>query len=290
MLDEPTAAIAVAGDANSILGNVLVNNYDGIVFQAGENNQVVGNAIEDSSNPYGESSYGLMFWGASNNTSYHNNFINNAAQAGEASTGSSFPVNTWDNGYPSCGNYWSDYQTRYPKAAAIGLSGIGDIPYVIDSQNNDSYPLMAPFSEAFLLNYLQEIAPPQISITSPTDQTYNSSNVLLAFSANKTINWAGYSLDGKQNVTLTANRTLASGVTVSNNLSNLMRGWHTITVFANDTFGDMSASQTVNFSVAPPSPAPTPTVPELSWLIILPLLLFMFYVAVALRDRKTKSS
>ena len=48
MLDEPTAAIAVAGDANSILGNVLVNNYDGIVFQAGENNQVVGNAIEDS--------------------------------------------------------------------------------------------------------------------------------------------------------------------------------------------------------------------------------------------------
>lgn len=34
------------------------------------------------------------------------------------------------------------------------------------------------------------------------------------------------------------------------------------------------------------TPTPTPTVPELSWLAILPLLLFMFSVAVILRNRK----
>ncbi len=35
------------------------------------------------------------------------------------------------------------------------------------------------------------------------------------------------------------------------------------------------------------SPSPTPTVPELSWLIILPLLLSLFSVAVIVRRRKT---
>jgi len=54
--------------------------------------------------------------------------------------------NTWDNGYPSGGNYWSDYQTRYPNAAEIDSSGIWNTPYVIDSNNTDYYPLMGPYS------------------------------------------------------------------------------------------------------------------------------------------------
>jgi hypothetical protein len=35
------------------------------------------------------------------------------------------------------------------------------------------------------------------------------------------------------------------------------------------------------------SPIPSPTVPELSWLVILPLLLSVFFLALALRHRKT---
>jgi hypothetical protein len=54
--------------------------------------------------------------------------------------------NTWDNGYPSGGNYWSDYQTRYPSAAEIDGSGIWNTPYVIDANNTDRYPLMSPWS------------------------------------------------------------------------------------------------------------------------------------------------
>ncbi len=50
----------------------------------------------------------------------------------------------WDNGYPSGGNYWNDYLTRYPNAGEIGNSGLGNTPYVIDSNNVDHYPLLNP--------------------------------------------------------------------------------------------------------------------------------------------------
>ena len=97
-LDEPTAGISVSGDSNIISGNILSNNNDGIAFYSGENNLIVGNTVEDSSNPTVGDGTGIFFWGASNNTIYHNNFINNSEQAGDGSKDSAFPTNIWDNG------------------------------------------------------------------------------------------------------------------------------------------------------------------------------------------------
>jgi parallel beta-helix repeat protein len=76
---------------------------------------------------------------AANNKIYNNNFLNNTKQAEIASSS----VALWDNG--TAGNYWSDYLTRYPNASEINDSGIGDTPYVIDANNTDNYPLMAPY-------------------------------------------------------------------------------------------------------------------------------------------------
>jgi hypothetical protein len=50
-------------------------------------------------------------------------------------------VNFWDNGYPSGGNYWSDYN-----GTDSGGDGIGDTQYLIDANNIDNYPLMGMFS------------------------------------------------------------------------------------------------------------------------------------------------
>lgn len=46
----------------------------------------------------------------------------------------------WANG--SQGNYWNDYQTKYPHASEIGNTGIGNMSYVIDADNIDHFPLM----------------------------------------------------------------------------------------------------------------------------------------------------
>ena len=50
-------------------------------------------------------------------------------------------MNIWDNGYPSGGNYWSDYA-----GVDADGDGIGDTPYIIDDNNIDHYPLMGPFN------------------------------------------------------------------------------------------------------------------------------------------------
>jgi len=78
---------------------------------------------------------------------FHNTFINNSAQPIDGG-GSE---NAWDDGYPSGGNYWSDYNgTDTCKGAAqddcTGSDGIGDTPYVIDGDSKDRYPLMAPYT------------------------------------------------------------------------------------------------------------------------------------------------
>jgi nitrous oxidase accessory protein NosD len=76
-----------------------------------------------------------------NNSIYHNNFVDNLCQVN-----SSFRINVWDNGYPSGGNYWSDYGGvdlyKGPYQNVTGGDGIGDTPYAIDANNADRYPLM----------------------------------------------------------------------------------------------------------------------------------------------------
>ena len=107
---------------NTIRGNTVSNNRRGIV-------------IEYSST-------------SSFNSIYHNNFINNTYFQ---STDSSNGDNSWDSGYPSGGNYWSDYAgiDKYsgPNQDLPGSDDIGDDPRAIPGGSNvDRYPLMQPYS------------------------------------------------------------------------------------------------------------------------------------------------
>ena len=121
-----------------IFENQIVNNvFCGIYLHDNSSyNQIVGNTIINHTE-------GIHFADSSSehNNFHHNNFINNTRHVW--SMGS---VNTWDDGYPSGGNYWSDYigDDIYSGAYqnVTGSDGIGDTPYVIDGKN-DSYPLMA---------------------------------------------------------------------------------------------------------------------------------------------------
>ncbi len=67
---------------------------------------------------------------------FHNNFINNTYQVWDIMS------NSWDDGYPSGGNYWDNYT-----GTDGDHDGIGDTPYVIDADSQDNYPLMEPIPE-----------------------------------------------------------------------------------------------------------------------------------------------
>jgi len=134
---------------NLVLGNTIANNRDGISLYYSSDNLVSGNTIANnmdgmyfalyssdnlvSGNTIANNMDGMYFaLYSSNNTVYLNNF-NNTRQARSDST------NVWDDGVE--GNYWSDYAGQDPNT-----DGIGDNPYIIDANNNDTHPLMGMFS------------------------------------------------------------------------------------------------------------------------------------------------
>jgi len=55
-------------------------------------------------------------------------------------------ANVWDDGYPSGGNYWSNYDGvdlfSGPYQNMTGSDGMGDTPHVLDVGHVDHYPLM----------------------------------------------------------------------------------------------------------------------------------------------------
>lgn len=260
-MDEQTAGIYVfRGNSNKITGNHLSNNYNGILFIESQNNLIVENWITNCSNPFGFSACGILFWDASNNTVYHNNFANNTAQAYDGITifaagGSELSSNVWDDGYPNGGNYWDDYSRRYRNSTMIDHLGIGDTSYNIDAANNDRYPLMEPSIQFDVI----KTTPPKITVDSLNNKIYNDSSVPLIFSVDKTIEWIGYCLDGKQNITITSNSTLTNSARTNETVLNISNGLHRIIIYANDTFGNMGSS-TVTFTVNKPEPFPTTTV------------------------------
>jgi nitrous oxidase accessory protein NosD len=284
-LDQQTAAIMVeGGGSNTITANHIANNYNGIICFETINNLITKNYIAKNSNSAIGGGTGISIWEASNNTIYHNDFIDNAVQAYDGITiyaSGELPraSNVWDDGFPDGGNYWSDYLTKYPHAQMIDDSGLGNVSYVIDGKNMDRYPLLEPFIDFYTI----ATTPPRITTISVENRTFNESAVPAFFSIDKTANWTGYSLDGEQNITVTGNFTVA----------NMTSGMHNISIYANDTFGNMGV-QTVNFTVELPTPTPTnlPIVPQTLPIIAIVAVLAIIVVSLLLfkRHRKTQNN
>jgi len=124
------------GDSNKVRGNVITNNEGGEIYvMSSDNNTISDNALINNEE-------GIRIAYSTGNVIFHNHIINNTRQVfidrGNIN-------NTWDDGYPSGGNYWSDYNgTDFYSGLyqnETGSDGIGDTPYVIDENNQDTYPL-----------------------------------------------------------------------------------------------------------------------------------------------------
>jgi parallel beta-helix repeat protein len=93
--------------------------------------------------------WGVRLKYSSNVTLHHNNFVNNFYQY------ETIGLHSWDDGYPSGGNYWSNYNGADTFSGAYqnetGSDGIADQLFsIVDEEfrfnNSDRYPLMAPVS------------------------------------------------------------------------------------------------------------------------------------------------
>ncbi len=157
--------IFLEGSSNNITGNIILNNGYGINLYKSDNNTITDNNIKNN-NKYGlrlsssrdntitnneitsNNENGIILY-ESNNIIYHNNFINNTQNANDECN------NSWDNGYPSCGNYWSDYSgiDNYwgSNQNIPGSDGVGDTPYDLPCEYaTDRYPLMEPYGTTIL--------------------------------------------------------------------------------------------------------------------------------------------
>ena len=181
---------------NSLIANSLADNNYSIYFYLASSNSVSGNNITDSSvgiwllissnnsvsgNNIARNSYGIHFGygtGSVDNIFSHNNFAFNNQQVNSYILN----ANAWDAGYPFRGNYWSDYNgTDLFKGVnqnETGSDGIGDVPYIIDGNNTDRYPLMDmfPSSDVFWIDLMIEKYNELSSLYQSLNSTYNELN------------------------------------------------------------------------------------------------------------------
>jgi nitrous oxidase accessory protein len=92
--------------------------------------------------------YGMQFSTIMDSTILHNNFVGNTHQISISSALSQHA--SWND--TASGNYWSDYS-----GSDGNHDGIGDTPYIIDSNNQDNYPLMMPYGNQLPINTVPEV-------------------------------------------------------------------------------------------------------------------------------------
>ena len=144
-LTNSTDGIWLVSSADSLINeNTIMDNRDGIAVADSSRNTIVANNITENWN------WGIRLTGSQkDNVVYRNNFIDNQIgeflQASMPGYGQANVANpsTWDK--DGEGNYWSDYLERYTNGSEVGNSGIGDTAFIINENNVDHYPLIAPY-------------------------------------------------------------------------------------------------------------------------------------------------
>lgn len=171
----PSTDVLISGNniSNSQYNGVSVSHGEGLIIEDNEFYNIYGGAgirtYESTNcifrgNTFSYSKYGVnLGYLSQGNRIYHNNFIFNTIPGDNRNALTS---NYWDNGYPSGGNYWSNY-TGIDNCRGVDQNicpspdGIGDIPNPIDPTSiADYYPLTGPYVDR---------VPPTVSITSPND-------------------------------------------------------------------------------------------------------------------------
>ncbi|MBS7615704.1 right-handed parallel beta-helix repeat-containing protein [Candidatus Bathyarchaeota archaeon] len=190
---------------NMVFANDFVDNsYDGMVSTMPDNSTFMGNMV------------------------FHNNFVNNSSPF----IGTIYGF-TWDNGYPSAGNYWSRYNGADLKSGRFqnetGYDGIGDTSYNVSQEHKDNYPLIHPYGS--IVNWNTGSVFLTITSALAASETLNGHKIIVKPSVyiehinlNKSISLIGENkfstiIDGGNSgtvVTVSASNVTFAGFTVKN--------------------------------------------------------------------------
>lgn len=278
---------------NEIVRNRILNSYNGIHLSGSGSNTIRNNTVSSNKNNgiwvlnsdsnnithnniSMNTDTGIILYYSSDNRVYHNNITDNVIQA-FANT----DTNQWDNGYPSGGNYWSDYigadVKNGPNQDQQGGDGIGDVPYYIpEVASKDRYPLMSPMGGT---SASPQNKPPTSTIVSPAmGETLSSTYTITGTASDpdgivqkveiKIDNGAWFEAIGSTSWTFEWNTT------------NVSNGEHTI--YARSYDGEnYSAEVNVTVTVDNPGP-PTDDGSQDDWLWLALILIIVIVVIVLL--------
>jgi len=134
------------GDSNWVVRNrISSNRIYGILLTPGNNNVIIENDFLMNTD------FGVNISASSGNQVYHNNFIGNR-NSDMQGWDNQWASNSWDDGYPSGGNYWndgaSDDRKSGPGQNIAGADGICDNEYQLDGGSgwSDWYPMVDPIA------------------------------------------------------------------------------------------------------------------------------------------------
>ena len=153
----------------TITGNEALSNLEhGLYLRHTDNSTVAANSVSSNGQD------GIRLSSATGILVHHNNIDNAPTQAFDDG------ANTWDDGYASGGNYWSDYAgvddcSGPDQDICTGGDGIGDTNYTIDADSVDNYPLMAPY---------EDTEKPSVVILSPTEyESFDTTQIIVTGTA-----------------------------------------------------------------------------------------------------------
>jgi hypothetical protein len=104
------------------------------------------------------------------------------------------------------------------------------------SAANPTYPDIYQTIPHNIVFYVDTVAP---KITDLSVNRTDNSDLLLNYAVDENTSWVGYSLDNQANVTINGNAVLRD----------LSDGVHNVTVYAEDSYGNIGVSETISFTV-----------------------------------------
>ncbi len=193
--------------------------------------------------------------------------ISSDIESGEQTTGQFAPLRLYVFGenttqsYNPVADYWSLCVEQPSSRFGFATADLNDTFFVIGGYIKYPPPYQPSHNEYLIdavwsnVQYIPvdygtpdpSVTKPKITVLSPQTLTYNTSSITINFTVDKPTSWLSYTVDGKENVTITGNTTL----------TDLPDGVHSIMIWANDTYGNTASSQTITVHINTPFPSLT---------------------------------